>query len=49
MGEGANKGKRIQWLKKLSTKDLNVFVKSPDFIDKEMWLEKIPLPLTEGN
>lgn len=49
MGEGANKGKRIQWLKKLSTKDLNFFVKSPDFIDKEMWLEKIPLPLTEGN
>ena len=49
MGEGAVMEKRVQWLKKLSRKEFFFFVESSDFINKDMWLERIPGSLTEGS
>lgn len=48
VGEGANREKRVKWVKKLSRKDLKFFVESKDFINKDMWLEKLPISHIQG-
>ncbi|CAK8561005.1 unnamed protein product [Lathyrus sativus] len=40
-GDGANKSKRVKWMKSLSEMELNKFL-SLSFIDQEGWISKLP-------
>ena len=42
-GPGANKSKRVPWLKHMRKEELAKFLIIPQYIDQEGWISKLPI------